>query len=107
MTKKTWISLKDELPRAGCGVLIKIEPKDNNDEDEYKGKLFFGYIHNLTEMVPNQDGLFRIIAVLDGQQLYEAYWKAWKNYDHDEIFWLYNEVFTRSYVPPEPDTRFL
>jgi len=106
MSEKVWVSLKEELPRPDCGLLIKIEPKGIDDE-EVRGKLFLGYIHYPTEMVPNQDGLLRLIAVLDGQNLYELWGKAWKNYDHDELFWLYNEVFTRSYVPPAPNYKFL
>ncbi len=82
---KEWMSLKEQMPKKGCGLLIKFSLKaDEEDRWHVKDNLFYGWLMDGTK-----DYLY-IMAMISDMKVSSMSWKAHKEFDRDQTFWLYS-----------------
>lgn len=78
-----WKSFAECLPKENYGLLIKFAHQED-DLWEVNNKLFYGYIFPKTI-----DSLY-IIAEIDNMSVTGMSWKAYKEFNNDQIFWWFN-----------------
>lgn len=80
-----WICFKDEYPKRQCGLIIKIENKDERVNE----KLFYGYVF------PTGDHIYIVMDLTSACKgevdemgnCIEMNWYALKDYRVEDIYW--------------------
>lgn len=96
---KEWKSFEEEIPKSECGLLIKIVMNNRPDEWNTKNKFYYGYI------LPGTKDKLYLCAEINGPQLDTMSWNAWKEFEPNELFWLYSSVCYFDHNQPERSKR--